>query len=57
MTDHNKVMQMAMELIYGTDEQKATTAHILMGTDVDEIVNILEVSREVVFENSSDEKL
>jgi len=57
MTTHEKISKMAMELIYGTDEQKKITAEILMGSDIDEIVNVLEVSREVVFENSGDEKL
>ncbi len=57
MTTQEKITKMAMELLYGTPEQKKVTAEILMATDIDEIVNILEVSREVVFENSGDERL
>jgi hypothetical protein len=57
MTTHEKITKMAMELLYGTPEQKKVTAEILVGTDIDEIVNILEVSREVIFENSGDQKL
>lgn len=48
---------MALDLMYGTNEQKRTTAKILDQSDIYEIENILEVSREVIFDNSGDEKL
>jgi hypothetical protein len=48
---------MALDLIYGTDEEKSTTAKMLMDTDIDEMENILEVSREVAFDNTGDERL
>jgi len=57
LAEYDKVSKMALDLIYGTDEVKKATAKILVQTDVDEMVNILEVSREVIFENSGDEKL
>ena len=48
MASYNKVCKMALELMYGNEEQKTETA---------KIENILEVSREVIFENSGDAKL
>jgi len=48
---------MALDLIYGTDEEKRATAKILQNTDIDEMENILEVSREVAFDNTGDERL
>ena len=57
MAEYNKVSKMALDLIYGTDKIKKATAKILEGTDIDEMVNILEVSREVIFDNSGDKKL
>lgn len=57
MAEYDKVSKMAMELIYGTKEQKKEQAQILMLTNIDELENILEVSREVVFDNSGDDRL
>ena len=57
MAEYDKVSKMALDLMYGTKEEKRTTTKILDETDIDEIENILEVSREVIFDNSGDEKL
>ncbi len=57
MAEYDKVSKMALDLMYGTNEQKRTTAKILDQSDIYEIENILEVSREVIFDNSGDEKL
>jgi len=57
LAEYDKVSKMALDLIYGTKEQKTTTAKILDETDIDEMENILEVSREVIFDNSGDVRL
>lgn len=50
-------MQMANDLCYGTHEQILSTGKFLDNSNIDELINILEVSREVIFENSGDDKL
>lgn len=57
MAEYDKVSKMALDLFYGTDEEKSTTTKILEEIDIDEMENILEVGREVIFDNSGDVKL
>ena len=57
MAEYDKVSKMAMQLFFGTDEEKKSTGKMLNEYHIDEMENILEVSREVAFDNSGDEKL
>lgn len=57
MAEYDQVSKMALDLFYGTDEQKRTIAKMLRDADIDEMENILEVSREVAFDNTGDDKL
>ena len=48
---------MALDVMYGTKEERRKTFKMLDENDIDEMENILEVSWEVTFDNAGDEKL
>lgn len=57
MPSYDEVSKMAMDLAKGTLEQRKEIANLIRRSDSEELVNILEVSREVGFDNSGDEDL
>jgi len=57
MPSYDEVSKMAMDLSYGSFEQKKEVTDLVRRSDSEELVNILEVSREVGFDNSGDDKL
>jgi len=57
LAEYDEVSKMALDLIYGTDDQKHAITNELNKIGIDEIENILEVSREVIFDNSGDDRL
>jgi len=44
-------------LSYGDKGKIASTALTIFGTDPDEMIDILETCREIIFDNSGDDKL
>ncbi len=48
---------MALDLATGTLQQRKEIANLIRRSDSEQLVNILEVSREVGFDNSGDEDL
>ena len=57
MPSYDVVTKMAMDLSYGTLEQKKEVADMIRKSDSEELVNILEGSREVGFDNTGDDDL
>jgi len=55
--NYNQVMQMANDLCYGDKDTKALVGRSITDTDPDEMINILETCREIIFDNSGDDKL
>ena len=57
VSNYNQVMQMAIELCFGDKNTKALLGKSIAETDPDEMINILETCREIIFDNSGDDKL
>jgi len=57
MPSYDEVSNMAMDLASGTLEERKKVIDLIRRSDSEELVNILEVSREVGFDNSGDEDL
>ena len=57
MSNYNKIMKMANDLSYGDKDTKAFTGNLISKSDPDEMINILETCREIIFDNSGDDKL
>ncbi len=57
MPSYDEVTKMAMDLSYGTLEQKKEVKDLIRKSDPEELVNVLEGSREVGFDNSGDDDL
>lgn len=57
MPSYDVVTKMAKDLSYGTFEQKKEVTDMIRKSDSEELVNILEVSREVGFDNTGDDDL
>lgn len=55
--NYNRIMKMANDLCYGDKNTKALIGKLITETDPDEMINILETCREIIFENSGDDKL
>jgi len=55
--NYNLVMRMATDLCYGDKDTKIQVGKTIINTDPDEMINILETCREVIFDNSGDDKL
>ena len=48
---------MANDLSFGDKDTKAFTGNLIAESDPDEMINILETCREIIFDNSGDDKL
>lgn len=57
MTEYNDVVLMATHLSSGTLDQSKVVTDLILRSDSEELVNILEVSREVAFDNTGDDEL
>ena len=57
LANYNQVLKMANDLCYGDKNTKALIGKSIIETDPDEMINILETCREIIFENSGDDKL
>jgi len=55
--NYNQVIKIANDLCYGDKNTKALIGKSITETDPDEMINILETCREIIFENSGDDKL
>jgi len=57
MTEYDDVVLMATHLVSGSIEERGIIIQKIRRSDPEQLVNILEVSREVAFDNTGDEKL
>lgn len=57
MSNYDQIMKMANDLSFGDKNTKALTGKLITETDPEEMINILETCREIIFENSGDDKL
>ena len=57
MTNYNQVLGMAMQLKFGTVEQQITVGKTIERLDFDELENIVEESRGIMFDNSGDDQI
>ncbi len=55
--NYNQIMKMANDLSFGDKNTKALIGKLITESDSDEMINILETCREIIFENSGDDKL
>ena len=55
--NYDQIIKMANDLSFGDKNTKALTGKLITETDPDEMINILETCREIIFENSGDDKL
>jgi len=55
--NYDRVMKMANDFCYGDRTTQALIGKSITETDPNEMINILETCREIIFENSGDDKL
>ena len=54
---YDEVVDMANQFRFGSKESKKTVALTITGLDNDGLIDLLETSREVIFDNSGDDRL